>query len=551
MAKKILIKLIGLTLMALLSFSSYAQEKIFLVKDNKIVATYGIDEVDYLTFDDEGLSSSSDFEITIHEVDHLSATWTVTPSDPDMYYYSGVYTKESLTDRFENSVENLCSILYNDMTFLAGMVGMAPEDFMKQSVLSQGEREFADYQLGADSEYVVVAFGCNPDGTPASETYAEAPFKTMPIEMTGLTVDFKIDNATNDVSITYTPSELNVRYYVTVREVNPEYPYNPQDEINTLIWRGSISGKSPEQVIEENTIEGVVTKSYSLDPEFEYEVYAFSLTEDGIVNSEVSTTTFVSGQVSMSDMTFELSVSNITPVGCDFTIIPSNDRDAYTIGILPLSDVENATDGQIINMYLMNEMVADWYTSYGERTVNYNSFNPDTEYVAFAFGYYHHTATTPLAKTTFKTLPGSDPTTWEPSFKNFYMGEYYGNPAAYITIDVNHPDVKYLWNVVDSYGTEEQVKEALRGEFDRYEGMGINYVEMRSIWGTQEVSFSGFEEGHEYKFFAVAVNEDYEFLTPVFFSDNFTLDGLVKAPVKKSLSASTESAPVKLYIDKE
>ncbi|MBD5358087.1 MAG: hypothetical protein HDR88_13970 [Bacteroides sp.] len=545
MKRNILTKLFCLAFVALLSFSAYAQEKIYLVKDGKIIATYSTAEVDYLTFDSEGLITNDDFEITIDELDYRYVVWTVKPQDPDMYYYTGVYTEESIRDRFNNSVEEMASTLYSDMSFLAGMVGVSVDEFMESSVLYKGETQIGYDQIGPGSDYVLVAFGCNPDGTATTKTYTGLNFSTPAMPSTGLTVDFNITAGTNDVTIEYCPSDDSVRYFTEVREYGENF--DMQDWMNTLIWRGSISGMSPEEVVAENTYFGKQTLDYSLEPEYEYVVYACSVTDDGVINSEVSSKTFVSGPVAMSENTFELSVSDIGSLTATFNVTPSN-NDSYSIGVLPLSDFEGRTDQEVLEEYVMyNAWPVEYNTRSGEASIEWSGLRADTEYVFFAFGYYHNTLTTEMSKVTFTTLPTSDPKTWEATFGEVTFGDYFGDPAAYVQINVNQDDIQYVWQVVESTGTAEQIHEALLRECERYEGMGINYVEMRGIYGSNEVSFSGMEEGVEYKFFAVVMNpETYEFETEVFFSENFTMPSdAAKMPALKVAKSQADNSSEK------
>lgn len=549
MKKNILSRIVCLALVAFFSLSAYAQEKIFLIKDSKVVATYGIDEVDYLTFEDPGFVETDDFEIKIDELDYRYAIWTVTPKDPDMYYYSAIYTKEALADRFQNSVELIAEALYSDMGFLAGMVGVSVEDFMKSNVLYKGEAQIGNDQLGAGSEYVILAFGINPDGTATTDTYTELPFETPAMDMVDLTVDFAVEGDSNDVTIVATPSDKSIRYYMTVKEAG-EKEVDLQGDINSAIWRGGVMDKSPEQVIEEITYEGDVRLFQSLEPEMEYVVYACSVTPDGVVNSDASSKTFVTGKVKMSDNVISLTVNDVATLVCNFTITPSN-SDSYSVGLLPASAFEGMTDQEVLERYVAeNRFSVDYNMSSGERTISWNGLSPDTEYVAFAFGFYHGVITTQMFKVSFKTLPSSDPKTWTATFGDVVVD--IDNEVAVVQIDVNQDDVWYLWNVVDASGTPEQIHEALLKECERYEGMGINYVEMRSIVGLNEVTFSPYGEdvtGKKYKFFAVVMNaETYEFETEVFFSDVFTMDGSDPAAAPAKAPAK---APLKLLVDKK
>lgn len=525
MKTNILTKLICLTLMAVMQLSAYAQEQIYLVKDNKIIATYGADEVDYLTFDPTGLESDADFVITINEVDYTLATWTVTPKDPDMYFYSNIYTRESIEQRYHNSVEEMASSIYDAAAFLAGMAGVSTEDFMMTSMLYKGVSEVGYNQLGPGSDYVIVAFGCNPDGTASTSTYTALDFSTPEIEMVPLTVDFDIDASSNDVAIKAVPSDPSLLYYIDVQETGNEI--DPSNIINQAIWRGSIMDKTPEEVVEEITVKGTCTKTFSLDPNTDYEVFAFSVTPEGTVNSEVSRKSFTSGSVLMSDNTFEITIDNVESNSCTFSITPSN-SDNYSVGVLPKSEFEGKTDQEVLEKYIQeNRLSVDFNVrNSAESGFYWDGLNSETEYVAFAFGYYHNEVTTAMAKATFTTLPTSDPKTWKPTFGEVTVdGEY-----AMVNIDVNQNDVKYIWHVVDATGTPEQIHDALLKECERYEDMGINYVDIRGMTGSNEVTFQT-EESGDFKFFAVVMDPvTYEFVTDVFFSETFHMDYPAGAP---------------------
>ncbi len=504
--------------MAAFTLHTYAQDKIYLVKDNVIVATYGVDEVDYLTFDPAGLIPSEDFVITIEETTPTSVTWTVTPTDADMYYYSAVYTEASLTDRFENSVEKMASTLYNDMGFIAGMAGMDLDTFMKEQVLAKGTRTFADYQLGQSSDYCLVVFGCTPLGEVTTETYTSLKFSTPAVPSTNLTVNFEINCNGSDVTIKGTPSDDTVRYCMTVAKTDEGF--DAQEYINTLIWRGQVLGKTQEEIIAANTVTGVVTNRYELEPNTSYTVYAMSVSEDGVVNSDVSQTSFTTQGVLHSDNTFTIDITEVTAKNVTFTVTPTND-DSYSIGWYAVSEAEGLSDEEMAQQFIDTKaMTADFFIRTGTSTYELTNLEPDTEYYLFAYGYKQGEINTAPEKVTFTTGSLSDPSTWTATFGEVRLD----GRKAQVNIDVNQEDVLYVWNAVDASGTEEQVKEALTAQYNRYKDqMGLNYVEMNGIYGSKEVTFEGIEEGQSYKFFAVVMNaETGEFETQVFFSEPFS-----------------------------
>lgn len=538
---------ICIALMAMLALPVQAQ-RIYLIKGNKVVETYSLNEVDYMSFDLPADVEAPDFDIEIGEVGYNNVSWKVIPRDAEMTYYTGVYTEDALRNRYEYSVDKLCEILFHDMSFLASMVGMTPEDFMEQQVLAKGEQSFADYQQGPDSEYVILAFGCSNEGKPLTKDYSRKVFATPPMEMNDLKVDFDIDNTTNNVKIKFTPSDKNVRYLTEVRPAGQDF--GAQDWVNTLVWRGSISGRTPEESMELATSVGDVEKTFELDPNTDYIVYSYSVEmvgEDPIVNSRVSQQAFTSGAVAMSDMTFELSASDITPITASITIVPSGDA-PYSYGILKSSDVEGLTDMEIVDKVCDNAIAVDWNTGIGSRTINFEGLDADTEYMVVAFGYEKHVITTTnVGKVTFRTLKASDPSKWVATFGDIKFAE--DGSSASVDITVNYDDISYVWFVVPAYGTEDQIKEAILAEFNRtLENKGYNYVELRSITGSNEVSYwpDGGDDD-EVKFVAIVANTDFEFLSPLFSSKSFKMSDAPKgAP---ALKAGANKA-VKLNIPK-
>ena len=536
----------------IVSYAQEKQEKMYLVKGNRLVATYDVEDVDYITFDLDPSIVTSDFQIELDDISYTSATWTVTPADPDMLYYTGVYTPK-LFDELGGDVEGLASKLASDMRFLASMAQMNFETFMENEVLYKGECWVGYDQMGPDTEYYIVAFGCNPDGTPSTSEVTKITVHTPAIPMTGLSVEFNVEVDGSDAIITSTPSDPSISYFMQVDPVG-EDPVDPQARINQLIWRGGFLDKTPEEVVAENLVSGTLTNKYSLSPNTNYVVYAVSLTPEGVVNSEVSQAEFTTNEVLVSDNTFEVELTDIVSTVATAKITPSND-DMYSIAVIPVSDFEGKTDKEVMEEYQQNwtnKAATDWFRGTGERTLVWDGLTADTEYYFCVFGYYQEVITTGLTKIKFKTPEPSDPKLWRCEYKDFHID--YGRWAM-ITIDVNEQDVPYVWNVVDSDATVEQIKAYYESEYARVadKGMSIaDYVNSRSVTGTNEVSFSGMEDGELYKFFAVVLNpETGDFDTEVFFSETFSKEGYGVTKPADSKKKVAASGQLKIYIQEE
>ncbi len=75
---------------------SMAQENMYLIKGNQVVAKYNVDDVDYVSFSlPEGVTESA-FNINIDEVTKNSFTYTIKTLSPNKQYIHSFLEKTSL-----------------------------------------------------------------------------------------------------------------------------------------------------------------------------------------------------------------------------------------------------------------------------------------------------------------------------------------------------------------------------------------------------------------------------------------------------------------------
>lgn len=537
MITSILRRIVCLVALFALSSGIYGQDKMYLIKNNKVVATYGVDDVDFISFDWDGSIKTADFEIKIDNIEHRIVEWTVTPSDPDMYYYTAVGGDMDWIEE-KGSAQAIADDMYNAMQFVASMAGVDIETFMETQVLAKGTQSFGYDQVGPGSNYTIFVFGCNPEGEVTTEM-AVTPFSTPEMPKIDFTAEFDAKVDGTKVELTVTPSDNTVNYVVDVRPASEAF--DAQSFMNNEIWKGSVMGRTPEECVALLSVTGVNVRNLDLDPNTEYQVNAMTYTSDGIVNSDVSSTTFTTGSVATSEMTFDVTLDEINTLDVTFTITPSND-DVYTRVVVPAADIAGKTDQEILELYA-NQFMADYNSTTGTQTFKHEYLSAATEYSILVFGYSHYTATTGLTRVDFTTAAASDPSTWVPTFENIV---YDGNDGIACDIKVNQQDVAYIWNCVDENATVEQIAQYYLSEHERYVGMGINYAEMRSVTGDNTVTVTELEHGARYRLFAFVMSpEDGSMVTDCFFSPVFTLDdGFVSAPAKAPVQPSAEFRPL-------
>ena len=96
-----------------------------------------------------------------------------------------------------------------------------------------------------------------------------------------------------------------------------------------------------------------------------------------------------------SDMTFEFQVSDLSPTGAVIKYIPSVKNDRYFYDIAESKELEGLTDEQIMakRIELAGSYIG-FYTTYDDYENDMRSYlDPDTEYVALAFGYISYITT--------------------------------------------------------------------------------------------------------------------------------------------------------------
>ena len=469
------------------------------------------------------------FEITIDEVGMDYAIATVAPLDPEMTWHALAY-EAWVFDEEGRPIEQCVEEFMNAYAFIAGMAGIDFETFMETDILCTGTETLPFEQLTVGSKHYIFAIGIAADGTVLSNAVLE-PFTTDSIELLDITFNVSCDVDGPNATLHTIPSDNGIRYYTDVK-LKSDWPNGPdlQGWIQTLIWRGSVNGETAEQVVDELSSFGEVTKEYYLNANTDYYAYAVAINEEGILASEAEIIEFTTGNVHLSENTFkielEIGVDNV-----DMHVIPSN-NDQYAWAVSPAAEWEGLTDEEYVEEYISDYAgFLDIYAKRGETTVSQGSLLSNTEYYAFVFGFEQYTRTTGISKVTFSTSQAGNPEDLAFTFttSNATAG------SVDVRIEGTPDNALYYWDIVAASATQEETSEILEARIQRWLDKGV-YTDRVTVFQkrgsrgivettatTHDSGYALIEPGKEYKLYAVGIYEETgEYATDFVFSEPFT-----------------------------
>lgn len=484
------------------------------------------DEFTVLQGEDVG---KAPFEITIDEVGMDYAIATVAPLDPEMTWHALAY-EAWVFDEEGRPIEQCVEEFMNAYAFIAGMAGIDFETFMETDILCTGTETLPFEQLTVGSKHYIFAIGIAADGTVLSNAVLE-PFTTDSIELLDITFNVSCDVDGPNATLHTIPSDNGIRYYTDVK-LKSDWPNGPdlQGWIQTLIWRGSVNGETAEQVVDELSSFGEVTKEYYLNANTDYYAYAVAINEEGILASEAEIIEFTTGNVHLSENTFkielEIGVDNV-----DMHVIPSN-NDQYAWAVSPAAEWEGLTDEEYVEEYISDYAgFLDIYAKRGETTVSQESLLSNTEYYAFVFGFEQYTRTTGITKVKFTTRQAGNPEDLAFTFttSNATAG------SVDVRIEGTPDNALYYWDIVAASATQEETSEILEARIQRWLDKGV-YTDRVTVFQkrgsrgivettatTHNSGYALIEPGKEYKLYAVGIYEETgEYATDFVFSEPFT-----------------------------
>ena len=423
----------------------------------------------------EGLT----FDVKVGEVTSSTVAYTVTPSDLEAEYLCVLYDAETVEEFTRD--EFLVQTLFQELETEARATGKTLEEYMPEVVDKGAITDGKFSNLFPESKYYIIVFGVDAaNGYKANTAVSRTEVTTA--EFVGLDVTFEVTTTVDGNTAQYqiTPSNDNdIWYFYTLPKstydayTDPAGDYKMSEqrfllyclerEIEAL--RGA--GYSDNQILNAIFHKGALTlQAEGLNAQTEYinMIAGFIVTEEGNISiaTDVTTSTYTTGDAKASELTFEISVTDIEMIRAAIKITPSDLKETYhwMCGVW---------DGEQTAEDIMNSIVAQYggwmnngamlYTGVQDYTggpgspYKYKLDSPDTDYYVVVFGYAGGVTTEP-EMVTFRTLPAPDPAT-----TTFTMSASDITPYSFkLAVVPSHATTYYSFNVC---APEEYNEEAI------------------------------------------------------------------------------------------
>ena len=411
--------------------------------------------------------SSSDaltFEIEITDIKSTNCTTKLSPSDEMTPYIVYMAEKSYLTAAEITNEMELFRDDYNTYTKWAKDFGASNlEQFMYLNQFAfMGDCNISWTGMVPDREYVLYAYAIEFSEDGQDYTLASSVAYEIVVLPTHVFADIEFDvNITVDgpkATYEFSPINWEGKYFIDIY-AKGAYMYlaegeTPDEEYCKQVasdWIGLItmymqSGYTAEQLMEIMCLQGPDSYSEVRDANTEYCMVFYGIEMvDGLpqVTTKPYIANFRTGAVEASDMQIDIKVENCYVRVADITITPTSDNEPYVATFLKKSDVPYTDNQEIIDWLLGYNLSSNTYK--GTIESNLVGLEPDTEYIALAFGYYGGVVTTDLFSYEFKTEP-------EGVCENSVLGVNVYAPYSLVELETAMPDMFYNYGMFESMG---------------------------------------------------------------------------------------------------
>ena len=372
------------------------------------------------------------FEVAVDAVTKTSVTYTVTPALLDKEYLAVVKTADSIEGLEDEDIVNL---VFADIKAAAGAEGLTFAEKMPKIAVKGAQEHVELTGLAVDTEYALVVFGVDPAKDWEFTTFPVVKeFKTEAVEIVEYTFDVTTTVENNTVSFKVVPSDNNIAWHLlTVTKAMYDAYTDPagnyqwtkdvfyqaytENEIQTYAGMGY----TEEQILSAMFLKGEQTlqaEGLNANTEYVYLIAAFVIEGNNLlIASEPSEGTYTTGDVAKSELTFDISVTDVEQMRAAIKITPSDLEAAFVWmcqaydGVstpAELVDAIVAANKSWLDMGFMSYYGVQDYTGGPGSPYKFKLDSPDTDYYVIAFGYAGGVTSEP-EMVTFRTLPGADP----------------------------------------------------------------------------------------------------------------------------------------------
>lgn len=417
------------------------------------------------------------FTVEVGEVTSSSVSYTVTPSDLEAEYLCVLYDAETVEEFTRD--EFLVQTLYQELETEARSKGKTLEEYMPEVVDKGAITDGKFSNLIPESKYYIIVFGVDAAKDYEANT-AVSKTEVTTAEFVGLDVTFEVNTTVDGNTAQYqiTPSNNDdIWYFYTLPKstydayTDPAGQYKMSEQRFLLYclereiesYRGA--GYTDDKILNAIFHKGALTlqaKGLNAQTEYINMIAGFIVTEEGAISiaTDVTTSTYTTGDAKASDLTFDISVTDVEMIRAAIKITPSDTKETFCWmcgvwdGEQTAEDVMNgivAMYGGALNQGIMLYSGVQDYTGGPGSPYKYKLDSPDTDYYVIAFGYAGGVTTEP-EMVTFRSLPAPDPAT-----TTFTMSASDVTPYSFkIAVVPSHSTTYYSFNVCapDEYDEE-------------------------------------------------------------------------------------------------
>lgn len=424
------------------------------------------------------------FDVQISSIEKTSVVATITPSDPEAKYFVALIDKATVDDFTKD--EYLVGTINDDLAQAAASEGKTFEEYM-EAYLDQGVLTDVKFTgLAINAEYYLLCWGVDPEnGYELCSAVSKTAFKTAELE--NIEISFEVTPTVyyNTVQFSVVPSDKTVRWHMMTLPkatidayTDPEgdyqwdLPYFYQMYMQNTLQQLLAAGYTAQQVIDALFPMGDQTMEASgleANTEYMYLIAAITIEGDEIfIVTDPQSGTYTSGEALPSDMTFDISVTEVEQLRAAIKITPSNNDETFFWLVEPWDGVSTAVQqmekicadyGMWMSMMANYKGVQD-YTGGAGSSYKYKVGMIDTDYFVIAFGYAGGVTTAP-EMVVFHTLPsdiGPEKATFNMTAGGitpygFTLGVTTDDPTVYYIVDACRPEDFKEAEVVENANT--------------------------------------------------------------------------------------------------
>ena len=357
-------------------------------------------------------SGDPSFELSVSDVTKRFATINVLPKDKKMDYITFIIPKDTL-DLYPSTDAEIFSFDMNRFKAASELYEMELTDFLLQ-MSSSGDIMNSRLQgLMPSIDYYLYAYGLDIFTQERLTEVCKVEFRTKDVNMIEAEFDIKTSVDQYTASVQVTPKNYSGWCYADSFTGIPEdATYDEIFEAVQANWAHIIGlydsfGVSPEDMCQEVAFKEKYDKTSELKANTLYYVIAFALDDEGLLCSNITYQSFHTEEATMSENVITIDISEIGSTTAVANFRTTND-DPYVQIARPKREFQGFGSDEEIMDYLLKT----WYmeTKHGDYERHLEMMEPDTEYLAVAFGYAGYTYNTELFKKGFKTLPAGKAT---------------------------------------------------------------------------------------------------------------------------------------------